>query len=56
MMADLTQARFSSNPLLVLAVVTSAGITLSHYFKPQWKFVVALSMALSRESSPASFV
>ncbi len=43
-MSDLSQARFASSPLAVLAVAMSAGIALAHYFTPWSNSVLVVAL------------
>jgi competence protein ComEC len=46
-MAELPQARFASSPLFTLAVATSSGILLGHYFTLQSRSILILGIIVS---------
>jgi len=46
-MAELSHARFASAPLFAVAIATSSGILIGHYFAPQSRSILMISFALS---------
>src|SRR5207245_3679345 len=46
-LSDLTQARFASNPLLLIASAIAAGIFLGHYLAPKFQSALIFSIAVS---------